>query len=62
MENQSLPVLHKIAAVCQRTGLSRSAIYRQISAGEIHVVKIGRAVRITEVELSRYINSLTLNA
>ena len=52
------PSLHKLAVVMARTGLSRSAVYRVINEGKIKTVKIGRSVRISEQELSRFINSL----
>ena len=42
----------------ERTGLSRSGIYRVINAGQLKVIKIGRAVRISESELVRFIKSL----
>ena len=50
--------LHQLAVVMARTGLSRSAVYRVINEGKIKTVKIGRSVRISEQELSRFINSL----
>lgn len=52
------PTLHRLPTVNARTGLSRSAIYREIKAGKLHVIKIGRSVRVSESELSRYIESL----
>ena len=58
METSLLPTLHKLIEVGSRTGLSRSALYREINAGRLKVVKIGRSVRITESELSRFIESL----
>jgi len=58
METQKLPRLLKIEEVCQRTSLSRSAIYRVITAGELKIVKIGKAARILETELDRWIYSL----
>ena len=53
------PTLHRLTAIGTRTGLSRSALYREINAGRLHVVKIGRSVRVSEAELSRYIESLS---
>ena len=50
--------LHKLAVVMARTGLSRSAVYRLIATEKIKTIKIGRSVRISEQELSRFINSL----
>ncbi len=58
MNISTLPTLHKLSAVSARTGLSRSALYREINAGKLHIIKIGRSVRISESELSRYIESL----
>jgi excisionase family DNA binding protein len=54
----ALPTLHRLPVAMARTGLSRSAIYRVINAGQLKVVKIGRSVRISEQELSRFIESL----
>lgn len=50
--------LHKLSAVSARTSLSRSALYREINAGRLHTIKVGRSVRISESELNRYIDSL----
>ena len=50
--------LHKLSAVSARTSLSRSALYREINAGKLHTIKIGRSVRVSESELNRYIDSL----
>ena len=58
MDTATLPTLHRLSAVSERTGLSRSALYREINLGNLKVVKIGRAVRISESELARYITSL----
>ena len=52
------PSLHKLAVVMARTGLSRSAVYRVIKEGKLKTIKLGRSVRISEQELSRFINSL----
>jgi excisionase family DNA binding protein len=54
----SAPSLHKLIVVMARTGLSRSAVYRVINEGKLKTVKIGRSVRISEQELTRFINSL----
>lgn len=58
METQKLPRLLKIEEVCQRTSLSKSAIYRVIAAGELKIVKIGKSSRVLETELDRWIYSL----
>jgi excisionase family DNA binding protein len=58
METATLPTLVKLTDVMSRTGLSKASVYRVINAGQLKTVKIGRSVRVTENELSRFINSL----
>lgn len=58
METETPPTLHHFSHVMQRTGLSRSGVYRVINSGQLKVIKIGRAVRISESELVRFIKSL----
>lgn len=52
------PKLLSLNEVSERTALSRSTIYREIDAGRLIAVKIGKSVRITDSELRRYIESL----
>ena len=63
METQTPQILHKLTGVIARTGLSRSAIYREIysesnTKGRLKVVRIGRAVRVREQDLNDFINAL----
>ena len=58
METATLPTLLKIAEIMDRTGLSKASVYRVINAGQLKTVKIGRSVRVTESELSRFIEAL----
>ena len=64
METAFVPALHKLTTVSARTGLSRSALYREIyseeknPAGRLKVVRIGRSVRVREEDLIAFINSL----
>ena len=58
METVTPPTLHRLAYAMERTGLSRSGIYRVINSGQLKVIKIGRSVRISEAELTRFIKSL----
>jgi len=58
MENQSLPQLHGLGTVSARTSLSRATLYREIKAGRLQALKVGKAVRISEQELQRFIASL----
>jgi excisionase family DNA binding protein len=52
------PQLLGLNAVCARTDLSKSTLYRLIASGQLRAVKVGKALRITESELSRFIESL----
>lgn len=54
------PKLLSLNEVSERTALSRSTIYREIDAGRLVAVKIGKSVRITDSELRRYIESLQI--
>ena len=58
METSLPATIHKLAVITARTGLSRSSVYREINAGNLKTVKIGRSVRISEAELVRFIESL----
>lgn len=58
METFTLPALLRIFEVMDRTGLSKASVYRVINAGQLKTVKIGRSVRVTESELSRFIEAL----
>ena len=58
MEISTLPQLHRLTEVMNRTGLSKASLYRVINLGQLKTVKIGRSVRVTESELGRFINSL----
>jgi excisionase family DNA binding protein len=58
METSTLPTLLKIGEIMDRTGLSKASVYRVINAGQLKTVKIGRSVRVTESELTRFIEDL----
>lgn len=70
-EISTLPRLHTLSAVCERTGLSRSALYREFSNprgvdgvvrdnpnGRLRITYVGRAIRIKEADLCAFIESL----
>ena len=59
MDTNNLPQLHTLQTVSERTSLSRSALYREIKAGRLVAVKVGKALRITESELRRFISALS---
>jgi excisionase family DNA binding protein len=58
MENETTFQLHTIETIGERTALSRTTLHREIKAGRLRTVKIGRALRVSETELQRYIASL----
>lgn len=63
--------LHKFSAVSERTGLSRSSLYREIQnpknsegeirineAGRLRVVHVGRSIRVREQDLIDFLDAL----
>jgi excisionase family DNA binding protein len=52
------PRLLALSEVSLQTSLSRSTLYREIVAGRLKVVKIGKSVRVTDQALRDYIASL----
>ena len=59
MSNQEVkPQLLGLNAVSARTDLSKSTLYRLINKGHLRAVKVGKALRITESELTRFIQAL----
>jgi predicted DNA-binding transcriptional regulator AlpA len=72
MEIATLPRLLTLSAVCERTGLSRSALYREFSnprgrdgvvrenpKGRLKVTHIGRSIRVKEADLCAFIEALS---
>jgi DNA-binding IclR family transcriptional regulator len=72
MEIATLPRLLTLSAVCERTGLSRSALYREFSnprsrngvvrenpKGRLRVTHIGRSIRVKEADLCAFIEALS---
>ena len=58
MELEVKTQLFRILEVASRLALSRSSVYREIEAGNLKVVRIGKALRVTSDELDRYLNQL----
>jgi len=71
METELPAKLHKLGAVSARTGLSRSALYREMynrksptgeirfnELGRLKVVYVGRSIRVREQDLTDFINAL----
>ena len=71
MNTQTEPRLHNLASVMVRTNLSRSVLYKEMinprgsdgtittnPSGRLKVVYVGRAVRVTEADLCRFIELL----
>ncbi len=53
------PLLHRIPEAASRLGLSRSTLYELIAAGELRVIKVGRAVRIPAADLVAWVERQT---
>jgi excisionase family DNA binding protein len=47
--------LYTIKTLCQYLSISRATIYRIIQRGELEPLRIGSAVRFTEIEVNRYL-------
>jgi len=52
------PRLLALSEVSLQTSLSRSTLYREIDAGRLKVLKIGKSVRVTDQALRDYIAAL----
>ena len=48
-------LLVRIPEAAQRLGLSRSSVYELIAAGELRVIRYGRAVRVPVGELAAWV-------
>jgi excisionase family DNA binding protein len=59
MQENEMPQMLSLQMVSDRTALSRSTLYREIDAGRLKAVKIGKSVRITEQSLRNYISALS---
>jgi excisionase family DNA binding protein len=59
MQENEMPQMLSLQMVSDRTALSRSTLYREIDAGRLRAVKIGKSVRITEQSLRNYISALS---
>ena len=59
METSTPSQLFRITEIGARLALSRSSIYREIELGNLHAVRIGKSLRITSEEISRYIAALS---
>ncbi|WP_198116899.1 helix-turn-helix domain-containing protein [Massilia rhizosphaerae] len=52
--------LYKVATVMQRLGVCRATIYRMAKRGDLELVRIGSATRITGSSIDRLIGTSTL--
>lgn len=62
MQEEPLPTLHKLNVVTERTALSRSTLYRLIAAGHLNAVHVGKALRVSESELRRFVAAIEAGA
>ncbi len=53
------PFLLKIEDAAEMLSISRAHIYKLIQSGHLHVVHLGRSVRVPAGELERLISDLT---
>ena len=51
-------LLSTIMQFSARTGISRSAIYREIQTGKLKIVRVGRSVRIREEDIQAWCDAL----
>jgi excisionase family DNA binding protein len=58
MEIKSPSQLFRVTEISARLALSRSSVYREIEAGNLNAVRIGKSLRISGEELDRYITKL----
>jgi excisionase family DNA binding protein len=58
MSEDIQPILLRIGEVCLRLGMSRSSVYREIHNGNLRALKIGKSLRISQDELTRYVSSI----
>ena len=53
----SMPVLLTIAEVAARMGISKLAVYRRISGGDLRAIRISsKALRVLELDLQAYLD------
>lgn len=58
--NNEVPkLLWRVDELARATSCSRSYIYKLIEAGQIKTVHVGRSCRITQVEVERFVESLS---
>ena len=48
-------LLVRIPEAAERLGLSRSSVYELTGAGELRVIRYGRAVRVPVIELAAWV-------
>src|SRR5215210_8795042 len=49
------PALLSLQEVCDRLGMSKSWVYRQLRSGEIPSVKLGHNIKVKREDLQRYL-------
>ena len=52
-----IPRLRTLQEIADRTGIPRSTWYTLVARGEIETVRYGRAVRVSEAEVIRWIDA-----
>lgn len=52
------PLLYSVVDAAAELGIGRTKLLQLVNAGDLELVRIGRAVRITRVSLERYVEKL----
>jgi excisionase family DNA binding protein len=60
MSHDSAEPCHSPRHVCELLGISLPTLYRIVARGEMEAFKIGRATRIRQSEIDRYVSSRTI--
>lgn len=61
MQETTQSVLLKVNEVAKVLNLGRSKVYQMVAAGELPVVRFGRAVRVSPVSLKQWVESREQN-
>jgi len=51
-----VPFLFRLGEVAKILGLSRTTVFRQIKSGRLGCVRIGRSVRVSQIQLEEFIS------
>ncbi len=52
-------LLLRVQDVCEQLQLSRAAVQRLLTSGELRSIKVGRSRRVRSIDLERFVDALT---